>query len=146
DQEDFYGPLKTYELLERHDKNDQNFLVVGPWNHGGWQNGPGDKLGKITFDSDTGKHFRAKVQAAFFARHLKDKGDKLPEALMFQTGSNQWVAHDRWPPKNAVTRNLYFHPNGKLAFKPPEEPKAAFDEYVSDPANPVPYCPRPVTP
>ncbi len=58
DQEDFYGPLKTYELLELHDKNDQNFLVVGPWNHGGWQSGPGDKLGKVTFDSDTGKHFR----------------------------------------------------------------------------------------
>ncbi len=64
DQEDFYGPLKTYELLEQHDKNDQNFLVVGPWNHGGWQAGPGNKLGKITFDSATGKHFRAKVQAA----------------------------------------------------------------------------------
>src|SRR5437764_10834174 len=73
DQEDFYGPLKTYELLERHDKNDQNFLVVGPWNHGGWAAGPGDKLGKIAFDSDTGKHFRAQVQAAFFARHLKDQ-------------------------------------------------------------------------
>ena len=102
DQEDFYGPLKTYELLEKHDKNDQNFLVVGPWNHGGWQAGPGDKLGKIAFDSDTGKHFRAKVQAPFFARYLKDKGERPPEALMFQTGSNQWVKHDRWPPKTAV--------------------------------------------
>jgi putative CocE/NonD family hydrolase len=146
DQEDFYGPLKGYELLERHDKNDQNFLVVGPWNHGGWQAGPGDKLGKVAFDSDTGKHFRAKVQAAFFARHLKDKGAKLPEALMFQTGSNKWVEHDRWPPKGAVTRKLYFYPDGKLAFAAPAETKAAFDEYVSDPAKPVPYRPRPVTP
>src|SRR5215831_14165530 len=71
DQEDFYGPLKTYELLERHDKDDQNFLVVGPWNHGGWQAGPGDRLGRIAFGSDTGRYFRARVQAPFFARYLK---------------------------------------------------------------------------
>src|SRR4051812_4077582 len=129
DQEDFYGPLKTYELLEAHDKNDQNFLVVGPWNHGGWQAGPGDKLGKVTFESDTGKHFRSQVQASFFARYLKDKGEKQPEALLFQTGSNKWVSHERWPPKAAVTRNLYFQPQGKLAFRPPGEAKPAFDEY-----------------
>jgi uncharacterized protein len=146
DQEDFYGPLKTYELLERHDKNDQNFLVVGPWNHGGWQSGPGNKLGKVNFDSDTGKYFRAKVQAPFFARYLKDKGTPIPEALMFQTGSNKWVEHERWPPKTAVTRKLYFHPDGKLAFAAPPETVPAFDEYVSDPAKPVPYRPRPVTP
>ncbi len=146
DQEDFYGPLKTYELLERHDRNDQNFLVVGPWNHGGWSTGPGSKLGKITFDSETGKHFRAKVQAPFFARYLKDQGEKPPEALMFQTGSNQWVRHESWPPKRAVTRRLYFHPNGKLAFEAPAEPNPASDEYTSDPARPVPYRPRPVTP
>jgi putative CocE/NonD family hydrolase len=146
DQEDFYGPLKTYELLEPHDKSDENYLVVGPWNHGGWQTGPGDKLGRVTFDGDTGKHFRAKVQAPFFARHLKDKGEKPPEALMFQTGSNRWVSHDRWPPKGSVTRKLYFHPNGRLAFEPPMETTTAFDEYVSDPAKPVPYRPRPVTP
>src|SRR5262245_55738752 len=146
DQEDFYGPLKTYELLERHDKNDENFLVVGPWNHGGWQAGPGTRLGTVTFDGDTGKHFRAKVQAPFFARYLKDKGEKPPEAMMFQTGSNKWVKHERWPPKSAVTRKLYLHPNGKLAFARPAETKPAFDEYVSDPARPVPYRPRPVTP
>jgi len=143
DQEDFYGPLKTYEFLEPHDKDDQNFLVVGPWNHGGWQSGAGDKLGKVSFGSDTGKHFRT-VQAAFFARHLKDKGEKHPEALMFQTGSNKWVSHERWPPKTTTTRKFYFQPNGKLASAAPVE--GSFDEYVSDPAKPVPYRPRPVTP
>jgi putative CocE/NonD family hydrolase len=146
DQEDFYGPLKTYELLERHDRNDQNFLVVGPWNHGGWQSGPGNQLGKITFESDTGKHFRARVQAPFFARHLKDKGGKPPEALLFQTGSNKWVQHERWPPKATATRKLYFHPNGKLRFTAPAETEPAFDAYTSDPAKPVPYRPRPITP
>lgn len=145
DQEDFYGPLKTYELLEKHDKSDQNFLVVGPWNHGGWQAGAGDKLGKITFENETGKHFR-KVQASFFAKHLKDKDSKHPEALMFQTGSNKWVEHAHWPPKDVTTRKLYFHPNGKLAFEIPGEAKVAFDQYISDPAKPVPYRPRPVTP
>ena len=149
DQEDFYGPLKIYELLEKHDSKNQNFLVVGPWNHGGWSNGPGDKLGRIAFDSATGKHFREKVQAAWFAHHLKDKG-KLdqPEALMFQTGTNKWVAHDRWPPKDAKVKKLYFHPQGKLAFEPPQAASnsKAFDRYISDPAKPVPYRPRPVTP
>ncbi len=153
DQEDFYGALKIYELLEKHDKNNQNFLVVGPWNHGGWANGPGDSLGRIKFDSATGAHFRAKVQAAWFNHFLKDKG-KLdqPEALMFQTGSNKWVAHDRWPPKDAVVKKLYFHGDGKLAIAPPPEEKRTglgeitYDRYISDPAKPVPYRPRPVTP
>src|SRR5262245_4070531 len=146
DQEDFYGPLKTYELLERHDRNDRNFLVVGPWNHGGWQSGPGDKLGKISFDSDTGKHFRSKVQAQFFGRYLKDKEGKQPEALMFQTGSNQWHQYESWPPKTALNRMFYFHQNGKLVAQPPAETRPTFDEYISDPAKPVPYRPRPVTP
>jgi uncharacterized protein len=148
DQEDFYGPLKIYELLEKHDKNNQNFLVVGPWNHGGWSGGPGDRLGRIAFDSPTGKHFREKVQAPWFAHHLKDKGKLAqPEALMFQTGTNKWVSHGRWPPKNALESKLYFRANGKLAYDPPPAGAPdAFDRYTSDPAKPVPYRPRPVTP
>jgi uncharacterized protein len=145
DQEDFRGPLKIYEYLEKQDKKGQNFLVVGPWNHGGWAVGPGDKLGRLAFDSATGKHFRAEVQAPFFAHHLKDKGPKeRPEALMFQTGTNSWVPHAAWPPKDAEKMALYFHPNGKLAFVPPTAD--GHDEYISDPAKPVPYRPRPVTP
>jgi hypothetical protein len=149
DQEDFYGPLKIYELLEKHDKNNQNFLVVGPWNHGGWAGGPGSSLGRIKFDSDTGKYFREKVQAPWFNHHLKGKGDlKQPEALMFQTGSNKWVSHDRWPPKDVATKKLYFLGAGRLGFEGPAsaKPQAAFDSYTSDPAKPVPYRPRPVTP
>lgn len=147
DQEDFYGPLKIYELLEKHDNQNQNFLVVGPWNHGGWAGGPGDKLGRIAFDSATGQYFRAKVQAPWFAYQLKDKGSlKQPEALLFQTGTNRWVAHDRWPPKNVATKKVYLQPEGKLAFTPPTDKERTFDSYTSDPANPVPYRPRPVTP
>lgn len=158
DQEDFYGPLKIYELLEKHDKNNQNFLVVGPWNHGGWANGPGDSLGRIKFDSATGPHFRSKVQAQWFNYHLKGKGKlEQPEAYLFQTGTNKWVSHDCWPPRDAVAKKLYFHADGKLKFEtlppPPSPPKRStpwktdgFDQYTSDPAKPVPYRPRPVTP
>src|SRR5947209_6235880 len=148
DQEDFYGPLKIYELLEKHDTKNQNFLVVGPWNHGGWSVGNGDKLGRISFDGPTGKHFRARVQAPWFAHHLKGKG-KLdpPEALTFQTGTNRWVSHDHWPPRDAVARKLYFHADGRLSFHlPPPGPGRKLDSSRSDPAHPVPYRPRPVTP
>jgi putative CocE/NonD family hydrolase len=147
DQEDYYGPLKVYELLEKHDAAKQNFLVIGPWNHGGWATGPGNKLGKISFDSATGQHFREKVQAPWFAYHLKGKG-KLdqPEALLFQTGSNRWVAHEQWPPQKKGERRLYFHAHGRLSFDAPSGPDDAADTYVSDPANPVPYRPRPVRP
>ncbi len=144
DQEDFRGPLRIYELLERHDSKDQNFLVVGPWNHGGWAGGPGDKLGKVTFDAATGKFFRANFQAPFFAKYLKDREVKVPEARMFQTGSNKWVEYDKWPPKGVSTKSLYLRSGGKLSFEVPTDDGA--DEYVSDPANPVPYRPRPVTP
>ncbi len=147
DQEDFYGPLKVYETLEKHDKPNKNFLVVGPWNHGGWSGGPGRFLGRIAFDSDTGTYFRDQVQAKWFAHYLKDKGElKQPEALMFQTGSNRWVAHDSWPPRQGLTpRKLYFQADGKAGFDPPPGgPVKNFDTYISDPAKPVPYRPRPI--
>jgi putative CocE/NonD family hydrolase len=149
DQEDFYGPLKIYELLEKHDKNNQNFLVVGPWNHGGWANGEGKTLGKIPFNSPTGQYFREKIQAPFFAKFLKDKGKlDLPEALLFETGSNKWMRHAEWPPRrDAVERKLYFQTDGKLSFEPPPVAgEADHDSYVSDPAHPVPYRQRPIDP
>jgi hypothetical protein len=147
DQEDFYGPVKIYELLERHDKANKNFLVIGPWNHGGWSRGDGQKLGRIDFGSATAAYYRREVQARFLAYHLKGKGQlDLPEALTFRTGANQWTRHDVWPPtRNVVTRRLYFQANGKLSFDPPPATtKPAFDSYISDPANPVPYRPRPI--
>lgn len=147
DQEDFYGPIKIYELLERHDSSRENFLVVGPWNHGGWSRSDGRKLGRVDFGSETAAHYRQNILTPFLAYYLKGKG-KLPvaEALTFRTGTNEWVQHDAWPPKrNAVERRLYFQADGKLSFSPPPaSPTPAFDSYVSDPANPVPYRPRPI--
>lgn len=149
DQEDFYGAVNTYLALEKNDTNQLNYLVVGPWNHGGWARSDGEKLGQITFDSATGKYYRAKIQAPFFAQHLKGKGSlTLPEVTSFETGSNEWKNYEAWPPQqNYATRNLYFHENGKLSFEAPtKEDKTENDSYVSDPKNPVPYRPRPVQP
>jgi putative CocE/NonD family hydrolase len=147
DQEDFYGPLKIYELLEKHDSKKINYLIVGPWNHGGWAGGPGDKLGRIEFDSPTGAYYREKIQAPFFNYYLKDKGKfDLSEAHTFQTGANKWESYTEWPPrKNVTERNLYFQSNGRLSFdQPTASGDKEFDSYISDPANPVPYRPRPI--
>jgi putative CocE/NonD family hydrolase len=147
DQEDFYGPIKIYELLEKHDAARENFLVVGPWNHGGWSRGPGRTLGRIDFGSDTGAHYRRNVMGPFFAHYLKGRGAApVSEALTFRTGVNDWVQHDAWPPvKNVSPERLYFQAGGKLAFAAPGVKDPAFDSYISDPAKPVPYRPRPIT-
>jgi putative CocE/NonD family hydrolase len=149
DQEDFYGPIRIYDELEKHDSLNLNYLVVGPWNHGGWSRGAGDKLGPISFDSPTGEYFRAKVQAPFFAFFLKDKGVRdFPEALTFESGTNQWRRWDAWPPRRqAQDQNLYFQVDGGLSFTAPaDRSNQAFDAYVSDPAHPVPYRHRPIQP
>jgi len=150
DQEDFYGPLKIYETLEPHDTKRFNYLVVGPWNHGGWRGKTGDKLGNIEFGSATAQYFRKNIETPWFAFWLKDKGKlQLAEATTFESGANEWRSYDSWPPKREVTaRKLYFQSGGKLAFDPPPatKPDSAFDAYVSDPAKPVPYRVRPIAP
>lgn len=144
DQEDFYGPVKAYELLEKRDARQMNNLVVGPWNHGGWAGGKGDQLGNIKFDSATGTTFRKEIQAAWFAYYLKGRGDgKFSEAITFQTGSNTWKRYNSWPPKEVKAASLFFAANGKLEWQAPTEPKGV-DSFVSDPANPVPYRTRPI--
>ncbi len=148
DQEDFYGPMKAYEVLEKADTNSMNYLVVGPWNHGGWERRDGDKLGNINFESPTSRYFREKIRAPWFAHFLKDRALKQPEAVTFQTGANKWMSYDAWPPRARTTgRNLYFQTSGRLSFNPPaEDGPRAFDGYVSDPARPVPYRARPIEP
>jgi len=147
DQEDFYGPVEIYELFERNDPQHLNYLVAGPWNHGGWARQDGSKLGDISFDSNTSKYFRERIEAPWFAYWLKDKGARdFPEALVFQTGSNQWERYASWPPHEARDRNLYLHAGGALSFDPPAENGEAFDSYLSDPAHPAPYRHRPISP
>jgi len=146
DQEDMVGPQDAYKVLEKHDKNHKNFIVMGPWNHGGWAGGMGKSLGNIKFDDqETSVYFRKEIQAKWFAWYLKGKGDgKFAEAISFQTGSNQWKNYTAWPPKEATNKNIYLHANGKLSFEAPSAKESKFDSYVSDPAKPVPYRARPI--
>jgi len=147
DQEDFYGPLAIYAALEKRDPRNLNRLVVGPWNHGGWNGGAGDKLGDIPFDSATAKYFREQVEAPFFAAHLKGRaGLDLPEALTFESGTNRWRRWDAWPPvSHTERRSLYTGAGGRLSFDAPSGATAdAFDAYVADPAHPVPYRHAPI--
>ncbi|HEU5240063.1 MAG TPA: CocE/NonD family hydrolase, partial [Pyrinomonadaceae bacterium] len=147
DQEDFYGALATYETLEKFDKSHHNFVVLGPWNHGGW-GGFARTLGDVNFGSSTGLYFRTQIQAPWFAYYLKDKGKpNQPEAVTFQSGTNQWVNSDHWPPKEATSRNLYLHSGKTLSFdKPSGNNDQESESYISDPANPVPYRKRPIQP
>jgi putative CocE/NonD family hydrolase len=148
DQEDFYGPLKIFQKQSGHDPDNHNFLVIGPWNHGGWaRTAVGDHFGPFDLGGDTSEYFRAQVEAPWFRYWLKGEGRlAAPKALVFETGSNQWRRYAAWPPRDGVVRkNLYFHANGRLSFDPPAKGEGA-SRFVSDPANPVPYRERPMPP
>ncbi len=146
DQEDFVGPTRIYATLEQTDTDHLNYFVAGPWDHGGWMSESGRKLGDIDWGSDISRYYRANILAPWFAHWLHDKPLVQPEAVTFQTGTNEWKSYDKWPPTQGVTtKRLYLHSNGKASFDPPTD-HHAFDSYISDPANPVPYRHRPVTP
>jgi putative CocE/NonD family hydrolase len=147
DAEDFYGPMKIYDTLEEMDSAEVNYLVAGPWRHGGWARTDGRSLGKINFGSATGEYFRQNIQAPWFAFYLKGKGSiNLPEALVFETGANEWRRYEDWPPQESKERKLYFHADKKLSFEPLQEDGAElFDSYVSDPADPVPFTAPPIS-
>jgi putative CocE/NonD family hydrolase len=140
DTEDFYGPLHTYSAIEKQNPGITNTLMIGPWSHGGWQRTDGESLGDADFGFATSNTY-LELSLAFFKYHLKG-GDKpdLPEALVFETGANRWRRFDSWPPKGVREQRLYFQPQQGLAFTPPRgSGSALFDEYISDPAHPVPY-------
>lgn len=140
DAEDLYGIFKTYRSIEEKNPEVFNIFVVGPWVHGGWTRTPGDRVGNVQFGSETTKFYKENIELPFFIHFLKGQGDMdLPEAYMFETGANQWRTFDHWPPANLDMRDLFLRENGGLAFDPPDESDVAFDEYVSDPAKPVPY-------
>jgi uncharacterized protein len=138
DAEDLSGPFKTYNAIEKNNPGIPNTLVVGPWVHGGWARSEGDHLGDVSFDAKTAAFFRANIQFPFFEYYLKGKGATMPEAYVFETGTNVWRKYPSWPPAEARANTLYFHAGGKLSFEPPTE-KEGHDEYVSDPAHPVPF-------
>jgi len=144
DAENLFGALEVYRATERQSPGASNILVMGPWVHGGWSRGAGDSLGDVRFDAATAEYYREHIELPFFNHHLKDKATlDLPEASVFETGTNQWRRFDTWPPRGVQTRNLYLHDGGRLSFDPPAagSDAAAFDEYTSDPRKPVPLTP-----
>ncbi len=138
DAEDLSGPFKTFHAIAQNNPGIPNSLVIGPWVHGGWSRSDGDHLGDVQFAAKTSQFFRSSIQFPFFEYYLKGKGAALPKAYVFETGTNVWRKYDSWPPSNATAKRLYFHAGGKLSFEPPAE-NEGFDEYVSDPAHPVPF-------
>ena len=142
DAEDFYGPMSIYRAVEANNPTNKSTLVVGPWRHGGWTSEDGDVLGNIRFGVKTGADFREKAELPFLNYYLKDKGAlDLPEAWVFETGSNRWMAYDRWPPRKTEEKKIYLRPEGKLSFEPPAESESdgAADSFTSDPRKPVPW-------
>ncbi len=140
DAEDLYGTLATYRAIRKQSPNTVCKLVMGPWSHGAWNYGKGEKLGNMSFGSSTAEALR-ETELHFFKQYLKDEsaGNEAP-AMMFETGRNEWKTFEQWPP-SGTTQRLYLQAGGKLAMKPVAD-KSEFDEYLSDPANPVPYIPK----
>ena len=150
DQEDPWGPWEIFRHAARSDPDQTNFIVTGPWHHGQWDQGKGDKLGVVGFGGhQTAAEFRANIRAPFFRYYLHGSGEKPAwRATTFQSGSNTWHTYPAWPPKEAKPTKLFLQADGTLSFTAPKLSKTAttYREYVSDPANPVPYRQRPMTP
>ena len=143
DAEDLAGPLMLFHALESNGSIAPDTLVMGPWRHGGWARTSGESLGDLDFASDTSAYFREKIELPFFVRHLKPKSggrdgeDPVePKSIVFETGRNEWHRFDAWPPRNATAREMFLDAGGALLWTAPKA--AGFDEYISDPAKPVP--------
>jgi uncharacterized protein len=140
DAEDLQGPFSTFHAIDQNNSGIFNALVVGPWVHGGWGRYEGEHLGRVEFAANTGDFYRKSILFPFFEQYLKGNADaKFPKAYVFETGTNVWRRYSAWPPKEAGRKTLYFHAGGGLSFDPPTADSASFDEYVSDPAKPVPF-------
>jgi putative CocE/NonD family hydrolase len=138
DLEDPVGPLKTYREIGKNNKGIFNSLVMGPWSHGGWLRYDGAKLGHVDFGFKTADWYRKNILVPFFEKHLKDKeGVKVAEANVFETGTNVWRQYSQWPPASTQSKMLYLKAGGKLGWI--QDSTKGFDEYISDPAKPVPY-------
>jgi putative CocE/NonD family hydrolase len=150
DQEDIYGAPAVYKAIKSKDTgNDKVFLVIGPWHHG-QMIGNGNSLGAIKFGSDTALYFRKKILAPFLAQYLKDGAPKADIATVtaFETGTNEWRRYSAWPPKAEGDKPgkmtpLYLRAGLKLSQDAPKPGETAFEEYISDPAKPVPFVRRP---
>jgi putative CocE/NonD family hydrolase len=143
DEQDLYGTFNTYKAIEKQNPAIKNIFVVGPWIHGGWAGSSGQELADIDFGSKVSPYYQENIEAKFFRHYLIDdsKPLDLPEATLFETGTNQWRSFDTYPAKGTVEKSLYLLPNGKLGFDAPKAEKSS-TEYLSDPNHPVPFSPK----
>jgi hypothetical protein len=140
DTEDPQGLLRQFYFMEQNTPP-ADMLVMGPWNHGGFARGDGERLGNVNFGSKTAKYYRENIELPFFLHYLKGKGEgQFPKAWVFQTGMNQWRRFDSWPPAAARPTDLFLEAKGKLSWRQPSE--EGYEEYLSDPNKPVPYIGR----
>ena len=138
DTENLFGALQVFKSVEKASPSTQNMLVMGPWWHGQWARDKGEAIGNVKFNAKTGEYYREKIEAPFFEYHLKGKGKmELPKASVFETGTNVWRQFSQWPPKEAKPMRLSFNPGGVLSTRGTRD--AGFEEWISDPAKPVPY-------
>lgn len=140
DAEDLYGPLETYKNIEKHQPNNYNTLVFGPWDHGGWsRNKVPNKVGNYYFGDSISLKFQKEVETKFFNHFLKGNGSKdsgLPEAYVFDTGKKEWKSYDVWPPKNTQKQSFFLSENQELSTAKKGDTKTQF---ISDIKRPVPY-------
>jgi hypothetical protein len=150
DQEDPWGPWQIFRHSLEDDPKNNDFIVAGPWDHGQWQSATADRIGIIPFGGHkTAIEFRENIEAPFFRFYLHDQGAKPAwKASTFQTGTNTWRTYASWPPAGVKPTNLYLHADGTLSFDAPNAAgkESEFVQYESDPANPVPYRQRPISP
>ncbi len=153
DQEDIYGAIAAYEATEPKDTdNNKNFLVMGPWRHGGASE-DGDSLGPLKFNDATGRYFRRSILLPFLNERLKDGAAEAgtPPVLAYETGTNIWRIYEAWPLSCEVgcahkMQPLFLQPGFRLGFERANNEGTRFEEYISDPLNPVPYRMRPILP
>jgi hypothetical protein len=140
DAEDLFGTLETYKKAEANNPSTYNILVMGPWYHGQWASGDGDHLGDVPFHQNTSRWYREHVEFPYFERILReDKPAGLAEAIVYETGANQWRHLPAWPPKETVEKTLHLQADGRLGWNPSS--RGGYVEYLSDPARPVPSVP-----
>ena len=137
DTEDPQGLLRQFAFMEKNSPPANNLLVMGPWTHGGFARGDGDRVGNVNFGSKTGLYYRQQIEFPFFLHHLKGRAALFPRAWVFETGTNQWRKFDAWPPKATKSASLFLGPQGALTWERPAT--AQHDEYLADPNRPVPY-------
>ncbi len=140
DAEDCFGAWNVYKAIEKQSPATRNKLVIGPWFHGQWAGPDGTHLGNVRFGSNTSVWFQQNREIPFFNYYLKGEGslDSMAKATVFFTGENKWHEFGVWPPQNARLTNLYLQENNQFGFSPPATANNP-DEYLSDPAKPVPY-------